>query len=630
MIPSFWHNTLSMPAYDKEAFEQRRRNQITATQGHGNLLNFRFKDHSQASRITFDNPAPTPENIELYHYDHLGSMASADVNGDGHLDLLFTSLAGANQLWLNKGSATFVLSPYNDSIALKGQSSAAASFGDFNNDGRPDLVITTVKHGIHLFENIGRGKFKDISPNLGPLPLRHSSAATFFDFNNDGRLDLYVANVGKFTKDRQFSDGTFETIENAFAGAIDPTLNETPFLFRNIGGNRFVEVSKEVGLHFRAWNGDVLVNDLNRDGYQDLYVMNMMGPNLFFLNDKGQRFTDVTGQYFPKLPFGVMGGQFFDFNNDGHTDLFLTDMHIDMGPVVFGAREAQLESEKTDPKSLSFLSENGGEQLLKQMVLGNSFHKNWGDGKFTEISDNLNLENYWPWGVSVGDVNADGYEDVFISSGMGLPFRYGVSSLKVNSLGEKFVDAEFVSGIEPHREPMAAYFNLECEGKNSAHSWCAYCASVESKNDARCAERDDQKRHVVRGATSDRSSVLVDLNNDGALDLVLSEFKGPPLVFLNDLAQKQKVNWLKIKFKGTKSNREGLGANVKISLDNGRELYRSHDGKSGYLAQSSLPLYFGLGKAKIKSILVSWPSGRVQRIDGSKIAINRTLEITEP
>src|SRR5262249_38069165 len=154
---------------------------------------------------------------------------------------------------------------------------------------------------------------------------------------------------------------------------------------------------------------------------------------------------------FPRSPWGAMGVNAFDYNNDGHVDLFITNMHADMWDM---RPEAVHEKQKVrqDAMPESYLqSRNPG-----QNVCGNAFYANLGNARFREVSDLVNAETYWPWGPSVGDLNADGYQDIFIASSMNLTFRYHVNSLLLNEQGRKFHDAEFILGIEPRRDRKTA------------------------------------------------------------------------------------------------------------------------------------------------------------------------------
>jgi hypothetical protein len=329
-----------------------------------------------------------------------------------------------------------------------------------------------------------------------------------------------------------------------------------------------------MGLRPRAWCGDAGFADLNQDGWPDLYLLNMQGDDRYYESAGGRSFIDKTAQYFPKTPWGSMGIKFFDFDNDGLMDLFVTDMHSDMSEEIGPERE-KLKSRMqwTD----GFLQ--GG----TNNVFGNAFYRNTGDGRFEEVSDSIGVENYWPWGPSVGDVNADGWDDVFIASGMGFPFRYGPNSLLVNDRGRKFVDADLLLGVEPRRgeKTVAPTFDVDCATEGAGRKACV----------------GENGPITVAGTLSSRSSVIFDLDGDGDLDIVTNEFNAAPQVLVNDLAQKKRVHFLQVRLVGGASNRDGLGATVKVHAGP-LALTKYNDGKSGYLSQSAIPLYFGLGAAR--------------------------------
>jgi hypothetical protein len=216
----------------------------------------------------------------------------------------------------------------------------------------------------------------------------------------------------------------------------------------------------------------------------------------------------------------------------------------------------------------------------------------------------------------VGDINADGWDDVFVTAGMGYPFRYGINSMLLNNRGERFLDAEFILGIEPRQESRTLWFSYDCAKADTVDATKA------------CAARKSGTINVL-GTKSTRSSVMFDLDNDGDLDIVTNDFNSEPMVLISDLAQVKKIHWLKVELIGTKSNRNGLGATVRVQAGS-RTFTKYNDGKAGYLAQSVLPLYFGLGEAtKIDRIEVRWPSGSTQVLT-KDLNINQTLKITEP
>src|SRR2546427_7459288 len=148
-------------------------------------------------------------------------------------------------------------------VALAGRVSVAASFADIDNDGDQDLFVTTVRGGNVLFENDGHGKFRDISKSAGVDYAGHSSGAVFFDYDNDGLLDLYVCNVGRYTTDEKGRGGAYVGLSDAFSGHLHHERAENAILYKNMGGNRFKDVTQEVGLGNAGWSGDASVADLN-------------------------------------------------------------------------------------------------------------------------------------------------------------------------------------------------------------------------------------------------------------------------------------------------------------------------------------------------------------------------------
>ncbi|HEV2348791.1 MAG TPA: CRTAC1 family protein [Terriglobia bacterium] len=576
---------------------------------------FHFTDKVKESGITFVHHAEedAAKHYKSVHYDHGNGLAVADVDGDGLYDIYFVNQVGGNELWKNLGGGKFKNITQEAGVGLPDRISVSASFADIDNDGNQDLFVTTVNEGNVLFLNDGHGHFKDISKEAGVDLTAHSSGAVFFDFNNDGLLDLLVCNVGKYTSDQRWPDGAYVGLTDAFSGHLHPERFEHPVLYENMGHDRFKDVTREVGLNPHGWCGDASFVDLNGDGWPDLYILNMQGHDQYFENEGGRKFIDKTEQYFPRTPWGTMGIKFFDYDNDGRMDLLLTDMHSDM----MGVRTPGQEKIKTPPNEILPDHFLGGKKGT--FIFGNALFHNLGDGKFEEVSDRMGVENYWPWGVSVGDINADGWDDIFITSGMSFPYRYGINSLLLNNRGEGFLDAEFLLGIEPRRD-------------GRTHTWwfdidCAQKASMGNLGKDVCKNQNGEVS--VMGTLSSRSSVLFDLDNDGDLDLVTNDFNSEPQVFISDLAQRKVIHWLKVILVGTKSNRNGLGATVRVRAG-GQTYTKYNDGKSGYLSQSVLPLYFGLGESKtIDRVEVDWPSGRRQVLkDGLKE--NQTLLITEP
>jgi enediyne biosynthesis protein E4 len=590
----------------------RKQQQLKTVDQFKVFYQFQFQDKLEQSGITFVNHVvdDAASNYQKAHYDHGNGIAVADVDGDGLYDIYFVNQTGGNELWKNLGGGKFKNITAEAGVGVPGRISVTASFADIDNDGDPDLFVTTVRGGNLLFENDGHGHFRDITRESGIDRAAHSSGAVFFDYDRDGLLDLLVCNVGKYTSDGKGAQGQYLALPDAFGGHMFPQRYEFPVLYRNLGHNHFKDVTAEAGLKPVGWAGDATFTDLNGDGWPQLYILNMMGANHFFENHGG-KFSEQTKRYFPKTPWGAMGVKFFDYDNDGRLDLFVTDMHSDMWADA--APEDEKKKAPTPP----------GEDFLmgpaSSFVFGNALYHNVGPEKFEEVSDRMGVENYWPWGPSVGDLNADGWDDIFIASSMNFPFRYGINSLLLNNRGQKFLDAEFLLGVEPRRggRTHTAWFDLDCSKVRS---------TAEKYFQEPCK---GQKGVItVMAPLGSRSAAIFDLDNDGDLDIVTNEFNSAPQVLVSNLSEREHIHWLKVKLIGTVSNRDGLGATVRVN-SGGRTLMKYNDGKSGYLSQSSLPLYFGLGDAqKVDRVEVDWPSGRKQVVT-QDLRVNDVLRITE-
>lgn len=607
--------------------EERRLEQLETVDKFNVVHDFSFTDKVEESGIRFRNKIvdDAGKTYKAVHYDHGNGIAIADVDGDGYLDIYFVTQAGPNELWKNLGDGRFKNVTDQAGVAVADKIGVTATFADIDNDGDPDLYTTTVRGGNMLFENIGEGNFKDISNESGLDYEGHSSAAVFFDYNRDGLLDVFLTNVGKYTSD-EVCTVTMEQVRgeihadykfysgfaDAFSGHMPgKNRNERSILFKNAGNNQFEDVSDEMKLTDDSWSGDATPVDFNQDGWPDLYVLNMQGNDEYYVNVEGKYFEKQGRDVFPLTPWGAMGVKTFDFENDGDLDLFITDMHSDMSEDVGPDREKAKSNvlRESGGYTESYLLTNG------QSIFGNAFYRNDGDGNFSEVSDQIGAENYWPWGLSVGDLNADGFDDVFITSSMNYPFRYGVNTVLLNNLGKEFLDSEFILGVEPRRDGRLAepWFELDFDGADKDHPLVQYRTG----------------RAVVWSALGTRSSVMFDVDNDGDLDIVTNEFNSRPMVLISNLSDKiESLNYLKIKLVGDKSNRDGLGAVVKVRT--GDETFmKVHDGQSGYLSQSLAPLYFGLGKSTtVSEIKVSWPSGAEQTIPGP-IEVNKTIEVKE-
>jgi enediyne biosynthesis protein E4 len=545
-------------------------------------------------------PDEQGEKFKINLYDHGSGVAVGDFDGDGFDDVYFVNQLGKNALFKNKGDGTFIDVTEEAGVGLGDRVCVAATFADINNKGLQDLFVTSTRGGNVLFKNLGNGKFKDVTEQAGLTHVGHSQACVFFDYDNDGFLDLLVTNTARWTSDDFSKAGKY------YPGPVDilkgfvDTPTETNILYHNNGDGTFTNVTEKAGLKGKGWCGDVAIIDYDEDGHPDLLITSMFGGTSLYHNNGNGTFTDVTKEALGPTSWGAMGCKAFDFNNDGKLDLYIVDMHSDMWMGVkydwdpkeieeFKAGEKKKYKYMFGPRRVDVSETVFKGQFLKD-IYGNSFYKNLGKGKFEEISDKAGLETFWPWGIATGDFDNDGYEDIFIPSGMGYPFFYWPNYLLHNNGNETFTDQAEAWGIEP--PVRGIYFNEKLGGRNASRS--------------------------------SRAAAVSDFDGDGRLDLMVNNFNDTPYYFKNKLPKK---NYFAFRLQGTKSNRDAIGAVVKLYT--GKEIMtRQVQPAGGYLAQSSKTLHFGLGDRKeIDRVEILWPSGKRQTIPNP--AINQRVDVVE-
>jgi hypothetical protein len=552
-------------------------------------------------------PAEQGENFKINLYDHGCGVAVADFDGDGHDDIYFCNQLGKNALYRNKGDGTFEDVTDKAGVGLGDRICVAAAWGDTRNTGKPDLFVTSTRGGNVLFRNNGDGTFTDVTEKAGlaQKPTTHSQTAVFFDYDGDGFLDLFVTNsagwtVSDFDRDSHYFPGV------AGLRKLAGSPKEFNVLYHNNGDGTFTDVTAKAGLVGQGWGGDVAVFDYDEDGRPDLLVTNMFGASQLYHNNGDGTFTDVTRKVLGKTSWGAIGSKVFDFNNDGRLDLLIVDMHSDMwiDPQVDARKTSDDLRKKYDHVMGPYYTrkQEGVEaeerfradfQIhYEDVVFGNILYKRLPSGGFEEVSDKAGMETFWPWGIATGDFDNDGYEDVFLPSGMGYPYFYWPSALMMNNGNETFTDRAAQLGIEP---PPDGEYGGEIRGKPAARS-------------SRCA-------------------AVGDFTGNGRLDLVVNNFNNRAYFFRNEFARK---NYVAFQLTGTtfgrsgpgrKTSRDAIGAVVRLFA--GKDvMVRQVNPAGGYLSQSSRTVHFGLGdRPAIDRVEITWPTGKVQRVEGPAINV---------
>jgi hypothetical protein len=509
-------------------------------------------------------------------YTALGASAAvADFDGDGFDDLFVTDSAadGTNRLYRNNGDWTFTDVTAASGIGTGNDASNASAdslWFDYNNDGRPDLFV--VRFGrSQLFENLGGGRFKDVTREAGLDRYVNAITAIAFDYDRDGDLDLFVG--GYFQPTNLFKPDTprffpesFETANNG--GGL--------LAFRNNGNGTFTDVTDEIGLRQSGWTLDIGHGDANNNGWDDLYVACDFGTDRFFVNNGDGTFTDITEQAIGIDTKKGMNAEWGDFDGDGLLDIFVTNITDDY------------------------------------MREGNFLWKNNGDLTFTDVSRETGVwDTGWGWGGKFFDYDHDGWLDLYVTNGW------------VSAGPENYVTDIFEMIVRPGVDLADARSWPPMGNKTLS----GYQKKKLFHNERGQIFVDHAARHGVDSTLDGRGVAIADFDNDGRLDMFVANANASPFLYRNASPRGPQAHWAVFVLEGKKSNRAGIGAQVRVTAG-GRTHLRMVDGGNSFAAQSTHRVHVGLGSATIIDALeVRWPSGARQRFE--KVPVDRIARIVE-
>jgi hypothetical protein len=514
-----------------------------------------FVDVARSGGITFqhDNAAST----EKYLIETMGSGCGwIDYDQNGLLDLYLVNGAAtrvyspkrplSSALYRNNGDGTFTDVTGKAGVGAEGLFGMGMTVGDYDNDGFPDLFVLGYGRCI-LYHNNGDGTFTDVTTRAGVENSgRWASSAAWFDYDNDGRLDLVIANYVDWSPERNFYCGDQGPGMRSYCHP-DDFRGQPPTLYHNNGDGTFTDVSKTSGLGLKGGNGlGVVTFDYDDDGWQDIFIANDHMPNFLFHNNRDGTFREVgyaagVAVSADGLFEAGMGTDAADATGSGRMDLTVT--HLDM-------------------------------QLAR-------FYQNLGDRTFDDatLRSQIGYATYHMsgFGTRFMDYDNDGARDLFMANGHVL-----------DNIQRYHADTRYA-------EPKLMF-------RNNGHG------VFENVSDL--LGPDFQLPRVSRGAA------IADFDNDGDLDILVNNNGQTPQLLRNDGGNSN--HWLQILLIGTKSNRDGVGARVKVSAGN-LILKDQRKGGMSYQSAQDPRLHFGLGpQSKVDAIEIVWPSGSVTRLANVK------------
>jgi tetratricopeptide (TPR) repeat protein/peroxiredoxin len=538
-------------------------------------------------------------------YGHNG-VSIGDIDGDGSDDLYICQPGGLpNRLFRNRGDGTF-----EDITELSGvgvlDNTACALFVDVDNDGRQDLIVVRAS-GPLLFLNEGGGRFrqKNDAFQFATPPQGTFTGAAAADYDRDGWLDIYFCLYVYYQGTDQYK----------YPSPYYDANNGPPnFMMRNQRDRTFRDVTRETALDKNNTRYSFCCgwSDFNGDGWPDLYVVNDFGRKNLYHNNGDGTFTDIAAQAGVEDIGAGMSLCSFDYDNDGAQDLYVANMWTAAGERV----AMQGIFKKVAPKEVR--------QLYYKHAMGNSLFRNRGinSGGFQDATNSGGVGmGRWAWSSDAWDFDHDGFPDLYIANGM----VSGPSREDLNS----FFWRQVVAYSPEEAKPSHAYeqgWGAINELIRADGTWSGYERNVFYANNRDGTFSDISGAIGLDFVEDGRSFAVADFDNDGRQEVFLKNRNGPQLRILKNVMEALPPS-IAFRLRGTKSNRDAIGAAVMIETEVGRQARMLQAG-SGFLSQHSKEVFFGLGKAKgpVRAS-IGWPSGMVQEF--RDLPMNHRVWVTE-
>jgi hypothetical protein len=556
----------------------------------------------EETNIFFSNHIVETEDFNILEYLYMyngGGVAIGDINNDGLPDIYFTANQDVNRLYLNKGNFQFEDITENAGVGgAVGNTNwtTGTTMVDINNDGWLDIYVCQVYGykgltGVNkLYINNQNGTFTESAKEYGLEGHSYSQQAAFFDYDQDGDLDMFLLNHAVHTPG-SYKRGELRTQRDSLAGDR---------LYRNDNG-LFVDVSEEAGIYGGAMGYGLAVGiaDINNDGFPDIYVSNDFHENdyLYYNQGDGTFREDIAGSMGHTSTFS-MGSDIGDINNNGWHDVITLDMKPDE-EVIYKSLVAN-DSYDIYQMKIGFGYQYQYPRNMLQLNRGNLFGETV---SFSETGEYYGIASTdWSWGALLADFDLDGYKDLFITNGIPRrPNDLDFIKFTSNEKQKGFTSLEFISHIPEGKVPNVVY-------KNNGNNF------------------DDKSKEWGLDLIGFSNGVAyADLDNDGDLDLIINNLNGMASVYQNTISEKKDHNFLKVKFMGPLKNPNGIGAKITLEDQGTIQMQELHPTK-GWLSSMDHNLIFGLGENnKVAKLNVRWSDGKVQHIEN--VRANQTITL---
>ncbi len=572
---------------------------------------------SSHSGVTFNNLVV--ENDSINPLDKLniyngGGVGVGDFNGDGLQDIYFVGNAVPNRLYINKGNMKFEDVTEAAGVGGQGGWGRGVAVVDINNDGWPDIYVCNTlldnpkKRRNLLYINLGPDKngvphFKEMAKEYGLDINVHSTMASFFDYDNDGDLDMYLTvnqadqsdNVSLFKP--IVKDGSAHSTGRLYRNDWDPVLKHPVFH----------DVSKQAGILIEGFGHAASTVDINRDGWKDIYVTNDFLPNnILYINNHDGTFTDRSKEYFKHTSLSAMGQEVEDINNDGLADV----IELDMNPPdnyrkkMFMSANNYQAFQNMDRFNYQYQYSRNTLQLNQGPRLGQN--DSIGAPAFSEVSFLAGVsQTDWSWGPLLTDFDNDGYRDLIITNGYP---RDVTDHDFMNFRAQSYFIASKQQVLE--QIPVVKIPNFAFKNKGNL-------------------QFDDVTDNWGFSApTFSNGAVYADLDNDGAMDVIINNIDDEAMIYRNTARDRDPSNshYLHIKFRGGPNNRDGVGAWADIYYDHGKHQVYENTPFRGYLSTIQNIAHFGLGNiTTLDSVVIRWQNFKKQTL--TNVKADQTLNV---